>query len=721
MLSSRIQTPSMKNNTQKRKRVAAAKSNKGKQTGLTKWLSQSNTKFNSTNTSAPSGKDLPPLVNDADDFVKDATKKSSTTAQNAKSSRPRQNKSRSGSPVLINAECAVQLTCKAKGLTAEHSPETVIVDSSLTLSKKACATTPAMLGGSIDKPTPCVSAAYQSNLDRSDATINLVEAYPLDAKPSSKDLPCDVPHTAPCASFFEACKSRLPTVDSQPNFIEPPRDSSSESSASDCDDTAGSDVDYETVPGAQSRSRKSKVMSRGPSPPRKELDTYEMQRQRNIEANNKMLAELGLMGGSMKTKSAGLIKPTAKTKKPLKKRTKAEQSTPPPLDRRRSTRIRGVPAEQFAEGYIEAAIKEPISYSYDEPGDFFEIGQIVDCKTGPLKVAGSTPTCATAYRRFGGHNHMIYSMSCSASKRFLVAGGGEGKVSFFDLNANAKEYDVNDVQSCIGTVKLHSRWISRAKFVNVRADLDAILTTADDGRMLLSSVQFADVVDGVEPQCKPLAWIGKELHARGIYSFDYQNGLIATTSKDSTVGITKLSDTTMSVVRTYSELHQGVVKAVRWVPGSGEPTAFISAGDDCLMNLYDIRASAISTTVEPHQKRINSITFHPRDGNLFLTGSSDKTIKGHDLRNMSTPVFSLNSHHHPSVKSSSLTAPVFYTEGTEFLSIGDKTDNIYAYNVAKQLLDRQMYVGFTPSCLYNHGGKVLAAHGKTTLYVLDSV
>eukprot|EP01134_Creolimax_fragrantissima_P003338 CFRG3338T1 len=451
---------------------------------------------------------------------------------------------------------------------------------------------------------------------------------------------------------------------------------------------------------------------------------YEQQRLKNIEENNKVLKELGLMANMKLPNERQKIQPKHNRKKVTAAVERNSQSLIPHEACRRSTRLRGASVYTGSGNEQDGQPNAVVSYTYEEPEELYEIGQLIECETGQMKSISNHPTRATDYKRLGGHNHMIYSMSCTKSNRFLAAGGGEGKVSFFSLERESVsiiEDDVEDAELCAGSAKLHTRWISRIDFIHTNEETDVLLSSADDGRLLLSGLHFDDVLSGGRPKCEPIARIGTELHRKGIFSFDYANGFIASASKDSTVGVSKLHSNRFDVVRVYDGLHQGVVKAVRWAPDTCVPSLFVSAGDDLHINVYDTRSSLLAASIEPHGKRINNITFCPSNANIFISGSSDKSIVGHDMRNLKIPLFSLVSHHHPSVKSSSLTSSIFYSKGQEILTIGDKTDSIYAYDLNKSTLERQMFVGFTPSCLHNYEGKVFAANGKTSLFALETV
>jgi len=75
---------------------------------------------------------------------------------------------------------------------------------------------------------------------------------------------------------------------------------------------------------------------------------------------------------------------------------------------------------------------------------------------------------------------------------------------------------------------------------------------------------------------------------------------------------------------------------------------FGSVGDDCMLNLWDLRAGDMRgkpmMQVKAHVKEVNCLAFSPFHETVLVTGSADKTVGLWDMRNLSERAHSFEAH-----------------------------------------------------------------------------
>lgn len=91
--------------------------------------------------------------------------------------------------------------------------------------------------------------------------------------------------------------------------------------------------------------------------------------------------------------------------------------------------------------------------------------------------------------------------------------------------------------------------------------------------------------------------------------------------------------------------HLGVVEDVAW--HCKHEYLFGSVGDDKQLLIWDTRKpsdSATLHTIEAHQAEVNCLAFNPFNEYVLATGSADKTVALHDIRNLGTRLHTFVSH-----------------------------------------------------------------------------
>ncbi|CAI5970970.1 unnamed protein product [Closterium sp. NIES-65] len=91
--------------------------------------------------------------------------------------------------------------------------------------------------------------------------------------------------------------------------------------------------------------------------------------------------------------------------------------------------------------------------------------------------------------------------------------------------------------------------------------------------------------------------------------------------------------------------HTGVVEDVAW--HCRHEYLFGSVGDDQQLLLWDLRSSAVDKpahAVTAHPAEVNCLSFNPFNEWVLVTGSADKTVALHDIRNLSRRLHTFVQH-----------------------------------------------------------------------------
>lgn len=97
--------------------------------------------------------------------------------------------------------------------------------------------------------------------------------------------------------------------------------------------------------------------------------------------------------------------------------------------------------------------------------------------------------------------------------------------------------------------------------------------------------------------------------------------------------------------KTIFQKHLGVVEDVAW--HSKHEYLFGSVGDDKQLLIWDTRRAGTDSplhAVEAHTAEVNCLAFNPHNEWVLATGSADKTVALHDIRNLSTRLHTFMNH-----------------------------------------------------------------------------
>ncbi|PWA56139.1 multicopy suppressor of Ira1 [Artemisia annua] len=133
----------------------------------------------------------------------------------------------------------------------------------------------------------------------------------------------------------------------------------------------------------------------------------------------------------------------------------------------------------------------------------------------------------------------------------------------------------------------------------------------------------------------------------GLSWSNIRNSYLLSSSDDSSICLWDIIGTpvnrTINALQTY-KVHQGPVKDVSW--HWKHEYSFASCGDDGCLHTFDRRLGLRGSvqSIMAHQRRVNALSFNRLNEFMVATGSTDKTIKVFDMRNLTSALYTFNHH-----------------------------------------------------------------------------
>lgn len=454
-----------------------------------------------------------------------------------------------------------------------------------------------------------------------------------------------------------------------------------------------------------------------------QLSEYELLRLRNIERNNRRLAELGLAGGWSSAMPSNTNELRQKAEKKSRKKVKGDttKTRTPAMPTRRSTRARRTVLEVSAEGegtfgasilladnnvptYQEKAEieEEPVEEVFTvSPMLEYAMNADNNANTDASAALEEWPTDAQPSiiqclepigKRLAPPNGLgaIYSLQfyprewCpelrSENQSWIVGAGKAGIISLWDCNwssgSSASAVEEDDMIDPVLSWKAHSgRWVADVRFLPSTSGSEGVITKSQPSRLLSAandgSVCLWDLstVSSLNGSPKLLCRTGKELHRSGIFAMDVDFGqhqtYVATGSKDKTVAVVTLD----AIARGsgfvepiwVSDYHTAKVGAVAFC---GKGTSLLaSASDDGTIAVHDFRANGkkqvVAELVDAHY-RPHSVSWDPLSANNLMTAGLDDQVKVFDIRSLDKPLYTYQGHVPTLSKYKRIHHPVFY-------------------------------------------------------------
>jgi len=149
--------------------------------------------------------------------------------------------------------------------------------------------------------------------------------------------------------------------------------------------------------------------------------------------------------------------------------------------------------------------------------------------------------------------------------------------------------------------------------------------------------------------CIPdLKLLGHKTEGYGLSWSPFKEGHLLSGSDDAQIclwdiGAATRSSKTLDATATFTS-HVGVVEDVAW--HCKHEHIFGSVGDDKKLLVWDTRKSPDTPlhTVEAHDAEVNCLAFNPVNEYVLATGSADKTVALHDIRNLDQRLHVFDSH-----------------------------------------------------------------------------
>jgi len=369
----------------------------------------------------------------------------------------------------------------------------------------------------------------------------------------------------------------------------------------------------------------------------------------------------------------------------------------------------------------------------------------------PSCIAPTEDACIQGFQRLPGMLidpalARAYSLDYHESSGLVAAAGKDGRVALWgthaamtaalkeerkitrgenEENEEEKEDDEAEVEPLL-SYKLHKGWISDVQLWQSTlssSDSDRgggcsednshmfLFSSGNDGTVCLWDVTKTATTASGLPQCLVRA---DDIHKGGVFSMHCAGtNRVLTGSKDCSVVISTFDtlalnptnnksstpSSTFSVVQRYGDLHDGVVKCVRWKPSistngtnstnsnNGDAVVFASCGNDRAIRITDTRVVGNSGQTGrnglvlegEHLTTINHIRWSPASEHLILSASHDPSLLLHDLRKPVSALFRYSGHSPLGKRINSIYQPVFVAGGTAIATPGS---DIFAHQLS---------------------------------------
>jgi histone-binding protein RBBP4 len=148
--------------------------------------------------------------------------------------------------------------------------------------------------------------------------------------------------------------------------------------------------------------------------------------------------------------------------------------------------------------------------------------------------------------------------------------------------------------------------------------------------------------------CSPdIRLTGHQTEGYGLAWSGFREGYLLSGSDDAQICLWDINAANSKMLGAMAIYHQhlGVVEDVAW--HSKHEYMFGSVGDDKQLIVWDTRQPVPSSIVhagEAHQAEVNCLAFNPFNEYVLATGSADKTVALHDLRNLTKRLHVLEHH-----------------------------------------------------------------------------
>ncbi|XP_073111877.1 uncharacterized protein [Elaeis guineensis] len=414
-----------------------------------------------------------------------------------------------------------------------------------------------------------------------------------------------------------------------------------------------------------------------PQPATAAASEYERIRQETIRRNQEFLQKLGIAA------------PKNPTPLPPKRTPKPHPSPAPSPSLRRSTRKRPFPAPSSSDDGADAdadpaAPPDPSEPSFVDSSvfryacDASDDSSVLSSKVHPssssimgFRTVGKAfrdPSLAKIYSIdvcFLNKNRFLLA-ACGHGGFLSVYGGGGGEDGCDgDVEGEEKGERVEPLLSWKGSWS----WISGVNFVEDNPML--MVSSSNDGFVVVWDITKQPALSS---SCSPPV-VAKlmELHAGGIFAMDRLGCSIATASKDSSVGISRLTPAGKLVAeRKVTSHHSGVIRGVCF--GLPEPCAL--------------------TIKSEHSTGINTVEWCTRKS-LLLSASKDPTLHLYDVRNSAGPVLKLEGHVESTTRSCyQIYRPCFVEGGKTIATPGQGSRKISLYDVDSGTMISQGMIGY---------------------------
>ncbi|KDN52865.1 putative chromatin assembly factor 1 subunit C [Tilletiaria anomala UBC 951] len=261
----------------------------------------------------------------------------------------------------------------------------------------------------------------------------------------------------------------------------------------------------------------------------------------------------------------------------------------------------------------------------------------------------------TSTKGYSTHRILLGTHTSGQDQNYLQIAQVQLPLANEELDQAKYDDDKGEIGSYGGTqarVKIiqrinHDGEINRARYCPQNPDL--IATRSLTGATWIFDRTKHSSNPAPDGKCRPdIILTGQKKEGYGLAWNVKKQGEIIAASEDTTVAwwdINKYQkgNSTLEPLAKFKG-HSAIVEDCAWHNFS--QTLFVSVGDDRQMLVWDTRETPEKPKhrVEAHTGEVNAVAFSPANEYILCTGSSDKTVRLWDLRNLKNPLHALEGH-----------------------------------------------------------------------------
>lgn len=235
-------------------------------------------------------------------------------------------------------------------------------------------------------------------------------------------------------------------------------------------------------------------------------------------------------------------------------------------------------------------------------------------------------------------------------------------------------------------------------------DSTHIVSASQDGNMFVWNALYGLKVQGITLKS---SWVMS-------CGFSPHGDMVCTAGLDNVVWIYKVEEGATDEATCELAGHEGYISSCSFVSNQ----QMITTSGDCTAALWDIESRRMVHEYTEHQLDVNCSAISS-DGNIFLKGSCDASIKVWDIRSGTKSIRTFIGHE------SDVNAVSFFPDGNAFVSGSDDSScrlfDIRGYGMVNCYVEPNHFSGVTSTDVSKSGRYIYTSYDNGPVYVWDTI